>query len=423
MYPKQVKRSLPDALHAAVPESREVQPTAPLFAAQDKLSAADDSQNAQPVALELLARLAKRDDVEDMQEFLDSFEQVEMRGLERSGAAWKADLFTQAVLVSGGRAPSGVFSLLDKYGRFIRGLCKTAGDETGAATIAAVGGCYAHEEGTMATYLSALMDRDITDAEALAAWVSARAVAEVSGQGEAMTVQEPVLPPASFTQLVRILRLTATRVRDASAELRALFGDAAMEEEETGRRAPMSDLSGAQTELSVGRAPPQKAAEAVQVIGGGDGDDGEREGRGDDDDNDAAAAAAATEEEEDVPAVDEEVVEAASARVEKAVAEAPRVFAAALQPVVDAMVARYAALDFSEKDADSTAHLDPFNVAGTSLLKLALREYAALATEVESETALGDVAAVAKAAKQGRTALPSPLVSVMRPYVPAATKF
>lgn len=417
-----MKRSLPDALHAAVPESREVQPAAPLFAAQDKLSATDDSQDAQPVALELLARLAKRDDVEDMQEFMDSFEQVSMRGMERSGAAWKADLFTQAVLVSGGRAPSGVFSLLDKYGRFIRGLCTTAGDETGAATIAAVGACYAHEEGTMSTYLSALMDRDIADAEALAAWVSARAVAEVSGQGEAMTVQEPVLPPASFTQLVRILRSTATRVRDASAELRALFGDAAMEEEETSRRAPMSDLSGAQTELSVGRAPPQKAAEAVQVIGGGGGDDGEREGRGDDDDNDAAAAAA-MQEDEDMPAVDEEAVEAASARVEKAVAEAPRVFAAALQPVVDAMVTRYAALDFSEKDAASTAHLDPFNVAGTSLLKLALREYAALATEVESETALGDVAAVAKAAKQGRTALPSPLVSAMKPYVPAATKF
>ena len=61
-----MKRSLPDALHAAVPESREVQPAAPLFAAQDKLSATDDSQDAQPVALELLARLAKRDDVEDM---------------------------------------------------------------------------------------------------------------------------------------------------------------------------------------------------------------------------------------------------------------------------------------------------------------------------------------------------------------------
>ena len=421
MYPKQVKRILPDALHAAVPECREVQPAATLFAAQDKLSATDDSQDAQPVALELLGRLAKRDDVEDMQEYLDTFEQAEMRGLERSGAAWKADLFTQAVLVSGGRAPSGVFSLLDKYGRFIRGLCSAAGDETGAAAIAAVGGCYMHEEGTMATYLAALMDRDIADAEALAAWVSARAVAEVSGQGQgqggATTMQEPVLPSASFTQLVRILRSTATRVRDASAELRALFGDAAMEEE-TDRRAPMSDLSGAQTELSVGRAPPQKSTDAVQVIGGGGGDDGEREGRGSDDDDAAAAA-----EEDDMPAVDEEAVEAASTRVEKAVAEAPRVFAAALQPVVDAMVARYAALDFSEKDAGSTAHLDPFNVAGTSLLKLALREYAALTAEVESETALGDVVAVAKAAKQGRKALPSPIVSAMKPFAPAATIF
>jgi hypothetical protein len=353
VLPLRLRQALPAPLHVLVPATDKILPDCPVF---DKDAVPGDNPTA-PVAAALLEQLEAREEAEDVEAWLHAESTLAAAGLPAEVAAtlpqgWRGPLVLQAMLVSGRRAPSHFFTLLDKYQPLLSALAP--GEDGQAVLLRTLVQAHSAEHGALHVLIAACLRQGVFNACTVTSWAL-----ELQQQQ-----QEQQVSPADaiwpWAHIISAVDIAIAQVLSAAAGVRALLGDQGMEEEDKlGGFKKAADMSGAIT----------------QVIGGGG------KARAPDADADADAADA---EEAAAALPDAASLEAARAALTRAAATSQRVFSSVLGTLATALAARYEALGYKAGGDAEGLHLDAQCIELSSLSRAILRVFHAAQSELQT---------------------------------------